>query len=152
MDSDILDELNLLEVKVSKVTGYIEIISCNHELTEIETQCNYQVFKNKMEIKNKIINIREKIKNKKTTVSESIDKTSTSKELQTLDILKSARQTIAETEIIAQDTLETLAKQGDQIKNNRDKVQNINNNLNYSNKMINKMSSTWSNFINSFRK
>lgn len=152
MDSDILDELNLLDVKVSKVTGYIEIISCGHELTEIETQCNYQVFKNKMEIKNKIINIREKIKNKKTTVSESIDKTSTSKESQTLDILKSAKQTIAETEVIAQDTLETLAKQGDQIKNNRDKVQNINNNLNYSNKILNKMSNTWSNFISSFRK
>jgi chromosome segregation ATPase len=60
-----------------------------------------------------------------------------------LETLKKANAQLAETEAVGINTVNELAKQGEQIKKTRDNVDEVNQNLNHSNKLLNKMSQWW---------
>jgi len=65
------------------------------------------------------------------------------KQAASLEVLKKARQQLAETEAIGTSTVENLAKQNEQIKKSKENVREINSNLSHSNKLLNKMSQWW---------
>jgi len=60
-----------------------------------------------------------------------------------LETLRKARAQLAETEAVGVNTVQELAKQGEQIKKTRDNMDEVNQNLNHSNKLLNKMSQWW---------
>lgn len=76
--------------------------------------------------------------NKSTSNNEAIQKSENG-----LDILKQARQQIADTENVAVDTMEHLTKQREQIQKTTDNTKKINAELGYSNKLLGKMSQWW---------
>jgi methylthioribose-1-phosphate isomerase len=65
------------------------------------------------------------------------------KQAASLEVLKKARQQLAETEAVGVNTVNELAKQQDQIKKSRDNMEEVNSNLHHSNKLLNKMSQWW---------
>jgi len=60
-----------------------------------------------------------------------------------VDILKQARQQLADTEGTAVDTMEHLVKQREQIAKATENTKKVNNDLGYSNKLLGKMSQWW---------
>jgi len=60
-----------------------------------------------------------------------------------MKLLKQSAAQLHETEIVGQNTVENLAKQGEQIRNTQDKTNEINSNLSRSNQLLNKMSQWW---------
>lgn len=62
---------------------------------------------------------------------------------QGVDILKQARQQLADTEETAVDTMEHLTKQREQIAKATTNTQKVNSDLGYSNKLLGKMSQWW---------
>lgn len=62
---------------------------------------------------------------------------------QSLEVLKKARQQLAETEQIGTETVTNLAKQTEQIKGMAEKTRDVNSGLSHSNKLLNKMSQWW---------
>jgi len=60
-----------------------------------------------------------------------------------LDKLKSARRELAETENVAVDTHQRVVEQTGQLKKIKDNTQQVNSELNYGNKLLNRMSKWW---------
>lgn len=65
------------------------------------------------------------------------------KQAASLEVLKKARQQLAETEAVGVNTVNELAKQQDQIKKSRENMEEVNSGLHHSNKLLNKMSQWW---------
>jgi hypothetical protein len=59
------------------------------------------------------------------------------------DILRQARQQLADTEETAVDTMEHLTRQREQIAKATENTKKVNNDLGYSNKLLGKMSQWW---------
>jgi len=67
----------------------------------------------------------------------------TQKNQDSLDTLKRAHAQLAETEEVGVGVLSNLAKQKETIKNTQDNLRDVNGNLTYSNKLLNRMGKWW---------
>ena len=73
----------------------------------------------------------------------STNKTSEQRSQDSLELLKKSNQQLAETEAVGIDTLQHLGKQRETIQNSRNKLKETNDNLTYSNKLLNRMNKWW---------
>jgi chromosome segregation ATPase len=69
--------------------------------------------------------------------------TAEEKQAASLEVLKKARAQLAETEQVGVSTVEALSSQEEQIRKSRQNMEEVNSNLNHSNKLLNKMSQWW---------
>lgn len=67
----------------------------------------------------------------------------TEKNQQSLDVLKQAHAQLAQTEEVGIGVLSNLAKQKETIKNTQANLRDVNGNLTYSNKLLNRMGKWW---------
>ena len=142
---DFKDELSIMEMRIQKTDNLLELINLDNELQEINRRCNYEPIKDKKIIRDEINRLRLEITNKKRKRSDKNKEDDTSQDEST-DLLKNSLRQLKETEAIASDTLVRLEGQNIQIQGQREKVGDINGNLNHSNKLLNKMSNSWGNF------